>query len=230
MVDLADHIKAKSDQLNADDLVGGAKTYVVAGVSATGDADQPVAVALAGMDVPWKPCKTMRRMLVAMWGRRGEDYKGRSVRLYRDPDVTWGGIAVGGIRIEAMSHVNGGQTVMLSERRGKKKAFKVGVIKSGSDAEARGGAAGSPSGGPPAFGRDAEGRLRKLTDGDVTPDDLKRLYSLVHDMLRDNGIPLDDRLADYEHDKGFCGEMAMPPAGLKKLADIAAGLRDGTDA
>ncbi|WP_227439225.1 hypothetical protein [Methylobacterium sp. W2] len=44
MTDLSRTITPKSDQLNADDLIGGPRTITVSRVSNTGKPDQPIAV------------------------------------------------------------------------------------------------------------------------------------------------------------------------------------------
>ncbi|MEC4833257.1 PD-(D/E)XK nuclease-like domain-containing protein [Mycobacteroides chelonae] len=69
-MDISETIVPKSDQLNAEDLLVGPKTVTIKGVS-RGDADQPVKVALVefGDGRPFKPCKSMRRVMVAAWGQ-----------------------------------------------------------------------------------------------------------------------------------------------------------------
>jgi hypothetical protein len=89
-------IEPKSDQINADDFMGGPKTYRIAGVSITPGSEQPVTIDLEGSK-PWRPCKSMSRLLVAAWGADAKEYAGRSVTLYRDPKVKWGGLEVGGM-------------------------------------------------------------------------------------------------------------------------------------
>jgi hypothetical protein len=124
--DLSDTILAKSDQLVADDLLSGPRTIRIAGVDADPAAEQPVTIHIDGDDAkPWRPSKSMRRVLVHAWGPDGAAYVGRSVTLYRDPAVTWGGAAVGGIRIAAMSHIERPITLALAESRKSRKPFTV---------------------------------------------------------------------------------------------------------
>ncbi|MBK8200630.1 MAG: hypothetical protein IPK75_20025 [Acidobacteria bacterium] len=83
----------KSDQLNADDLLSGPRTITITKVSGTGAADQPVAVHFEGDDgKPYKPCKSMRRVMIAGWGVDAAQYVGRSMTLYCDPKVVFGGM------------------------------------------------------------------------------------------------------------------------------------------
>ena len=127
MVDLAHTIAPKSDQLNADDLIGGPRTITVTRVTACPDsAEQPIAVYFEGDGgKPFKPCKSMRRVLVQVWGRDGAAYTGRSMRIYRDPKVQFGGVAVGGIRISHMSHIDADVTMALTATRASRKPYTV---------------------------------------------------------------------------------------------------------
>lgn len=125
-MDVSDTIVAKSDQLNADDLLGGPITVEVIGVSRSDAKDQPLLVKIGGGHMPFKPCKTMRRVLVAAWGKDASQWRGRMLRLFRDDRVKWGGAAVGGVRISHMTHIaKDGLTLSLTETKGKKAAYTV---------------------------------------------------------------------------------------------------------
>lgn len=119
MADIGDTTAPKSDQMDAIDLVGGPRVFTVATATVKKGAEQPVAIHMVEFDRPWMPGVTMRRVLVACWGNKSADYAGRRVKLWRDPKVVWGGQEVGGIRIAALSHINGRQTVptLLSQGR-----------------------------------------------------------------------------------------------------------------
>lgn len=124
-VDMAQFVEAKSDQLNADDLIGAPRTITVRKVSGN-DGDQPVSIHFDGDNgKPFKPCKTMRRVLLAVWGRNAADYVGRSMTLYRDDTVQFGGLNVGGIRISHMSHIDKDMVVVAMKSKGKKAPIKV---------------------------------------------------------------------------------------------------------
>jgi len=125
-VDLTDTIVPKSDQLNADDLLSGPRTFTVTEVRLTGAEDQPVAVHLAEFPGrPFKPSKTVRRILVLAWGKDGDAYAGRRMTLYREEAVKFGGQAVGGIRVSHLSHINKPLKFALTETRGKKATHEV---------------------------------------------------------------------------------------------------------
>lgn len=124
-MDLSNTIQPDSDQLDAVDLAAGPRTFVVAGVR-QGNAEQPVQIDLAEFPRPWRPGKSMRRVLVALWGPDGSQYTGRRVRLYCDEKVQFGGMAVGGTRVLAMSHIGPKKrSVPLLISRGKSAMFSV---------------------------------------------------------------------------------------------------------
>ena len=105
MIDLRGTIKPKSDQLNADDLIGGPITIRITSVT-VGEGEQPVSISYEGDGgKPYKPGKSMRRVLVNLWGPDGAVYVGRLLTLYRDEEVVFGGVAVGGIRISHASDI-----------------------------------------------------------------------------------------------------------------------------
>ena len=126
MNDMAPTITPKSDQLNADDLLAGPRTITIRDVRIAPGTEQPVAVFFDGDDgKPYLPCKSMRRVMVAMWGPDASAYASRRMTLYRDPSVTWGGMEVGGIRISHMSHIDKTTVVVLTATKKARKPFTV---------------------------------------------------------------------------------------------------------
>jgi hypothetical protein len=125
MSDMSQVIVAKSDQINAGDLVGISRTVKVAAVNVQPGTEQPVAVKIEGDNKVFRPCKSMSRVLVAAWGADSAKYAGRSMTLYCDPDVLWAGMKVGGIRISHMSHIDGPITLALAENKKNRKLFTV---------------------------------------------------------------------------------------------------------
>lgn len=125
MADLTDLILAKSDQLNADDLIAGAITIKITAVKRVAG-EQPIAISYEGDNgKPWKPCKSMMRILVSAWGADGKAYVGRGLTLYRDPKVKWAGMEVGGIRISHMTNITGEFSTALTVTKGNKKPYIV---------------------------------------------------------------------------------------------------------
>lgn len=107
MADITATLQAKSNQLNAADLIGGPITVAIERVDVNVNAEQPVAIHLAGMrGRPYKPNKGMRRVLADVWGPESDVWVGRRMTLWRNPDVPWAGEKVGGIWITAMSNMD----------------------------------------------------------------------------------------------------------------------------
>lgn len=126
MSDMTQVIVPKSDQINADDLIGGPRTITILDVQIKGGQEQPVSIYFEGSDKAYRPCKSMCRVLVAVWGPDAKAYIGRSITLYRDPAVKWGGMEVGGIRISHMTDMPGGaMTMALTATKGSRKPFVV---------------------------------------------------------------------------------------------------------
>lgn len=128
MNDMSTVITPKSDQLNAEDFLSGPKTYTIEGVAIQPGAEQPVNIKLAGENRTWRPCKSMSRCMVAAWGPDASQYAGRSVTLYRDPTVKWGGMEVGGIRISHLSHIEKDLKLQLTATRGKRAVHNIRVL------------------------------------------------------------------------------------------------------
>jgi hypothetical protein len=124
-MDITKSTEPKSDQQNFDDYVAGPKTVTVSEVK-RGSAEQPVEVHLVEFPGrPFKPSKSMRRVLVAAWGPEASAYVGRQMTLYGDPTVKFGGIAVGGIRISHLSDIDKTLTLALTVKRGSRAPFIV---------------------------------------------------------------------------------------------------------
>jgi hypothetical protein len=122
---LKDTIVPKSDQLNADDLLTGPIVITIQKVSRGDTKEQPVSIAIDGGRMPYKPCKSMRRVLIAAWGEDGRLWVGKSMRLFCDPEVMFGGVKVGGIRISHLSHIANTMTIALTTTRSKRAPYRV---------------------------------------------------------------------------------------------------------
>ena len=128
MSDMLQTIVPKSDQLNADDLIGGRTlTITITRVQVGGGPEQPVSIHYDG-GLPYRPCKSMRRVLVHAWGNDSKSYVGRLLTLYTDPKVKYGGVEVGGLRISHMSHIDAPMTVALTATKAKRTPYTVQPI------------------------------------------------------------------------------------------------------
>jgi hypothetical protein len=123
-MNLTESIAPRSDQINADDLVGGPITYTIREV-VKGKAEQPFDFLLVETDRAYRPSKTMRRVIVNAWGPEASAYAGRRLTLYREPSIMFGGQKVGGIRVSHMSHIDGPREVTVQTTRGKREKFVV---------------------------------------------------------------------------------------------------------
>lgn len=115
----------KSDQINADDLIGGPIDITIREVRISRGQEQPISVYFEGSDKAFRPCKTMARAMVEMWGPDASKYLGKSLRLYRDPKVRFGKDEVGGIRISHASHIEEPKKLMLTATRGQRRPHLI---------------------------------------------------------------------------------------------------------
>jgi hypothetical protein len=119
-------VEPKSDQLNADDLIAGSITVTVSAITDGASPDQPVDLHIGYEGRPYKPCKSMRRVLIACWGNNGHDWVGKSMTLYNDPSVRFGGSSVGGIRISHLSDIGAAEKrLLLTTTRSKRAEYIV---------------------------------------------------------------------------------------------------------
>jgi hypothetical protein len=123
--DISGTIMAKSDQLNASDIVGGPITVTVNGVSVNKRSDQPVSISISGGYQPFKPCLTVRRVLSGVWGNDSSKWIGGMMTLYCDESVMWAGVQVGGIRISNLSGISEPQSVTVNASKHKKMQHTV---------------------------------------------------------------------------------------------------------
>mgnify|MGYP003582368534 CR=1 FL=1 len=127
-MDITRTVEPRSDQLNFDDVAVHPLTITIVEVKA-GPPDQPVELHNAEYPGrPYKPGKSMRRVLIAAWDTEASAYVGRKITLYGDPTIRFGKDAVGGIRIAALSHITEPLTVALTVTRGKRAPFTVQPI------------------------------------------------------------------------------------------------------
>lgn len=129
MPNISRAIIAKSDQLNYDDI--GTREIVIRVNNVTvNNTDQPVSIFYDGCNNrPYKPCKSMLRLICDAWGEETDNWIGKSMRLYGDPTVKWAGAEVGGIRINAFSDIDkNGISCYVTITRGKKRKVKIDYL------------------------------------------------------------------------------------------------------
>jgi hypothetical protein len=124
-MDLTAAIAPKSDQINAEDLLAGPRTFTIAEVR-EGSAEQPVNVHLVeSPGKPFRPSKTVLRIFVTAWGSDSSAFAGQRITLYRDPTVRFGGQDVGGIRVSHMSGITKPLKLALAVSKGKRSQYVV---------------------------------------------------------------------------------------------------------
>jgi len=126
--ELIQAVEAKSDQVDADNLIGGITMDVTIKAVQRGPSnEQPVQLLLNETDKFYRPSKTFRRALIGCFGDDPANWVGQRIRLVRNPDTTFGGVKVGGIEVSHAS-IAAPIVLMLSTKRGKKTAVSIDVI------------------------------------------------------------------------------------------------------
>lgn len=127
MANIAEAMEAKSDQLNALDIVGAPRVIRVRAVDYKKGRDQPVWVYFEGdNNRPWKPSKGMIRILCGCWGTETDAWIGRHAQLEFEPSVVYAGKPVGGIWLKAASDIpSSGMMFSLAINRQKRIPYPV---------------------------------------------------------------------------------------------------------
>jgi hypothetical protein len=113
--DLSDTIEAKSDRINAADLMGADKVIVISEVIRYSEnGTNKFYLNYVGHNGrAYKPSLGMRRIIMTLWGKDGTQYIGRSIKIFRDPTVIYAGKAAGGVVISAMTDIQSRATVVI---------------------------------------------------------------------------------------------------------------------
>ncbi len=126
MTDIVKFCEPKSDQLNNVDLIAGNRIIKITKVKVTATGTQDCIVSYEGDNgKPWKPCKTTARIMLESYGSDIQKWVGKSLELFRDPEVVFGGKKEGGIRITAMSDIPADFETVIRISRGSTKVVKI---------------------------------------------------------------------------------------------------------
>lgn len=118
-------VEAKADQMNYDDLAAtGPVTVTITGVR-RGTREQPIQIDMAERDRPFRPCKTVRRILIALWTDDASQWVNQRMTIYPDKDVMYAGVRVGGLRVSHASGISEPKTLILSTSRGKRSEVTI---------------------------------------------------------------------------------------------------------
>lgn len=131
MADITQAMQAKSDQLNAVDIMGSPIIIKVRAVDYKQGREQPVWVYYDGdNNRPWKPSKGMIRILCGAWGTETDAWIGRHARLEYESSVVYAGKEVGGVWVKAMTDIpEKGMMFSLAINRSKRIPFPVEFLK-----------------------------------------------------------------------------------------------------
>ncbi len=128
-MDIRSTLTPNSQQVNAEDLIAGPRTVTITAVEG-GTQEQPVFISTAEFEGrTYRPGKSMRRVLAAMWGTESANYVGRRLTIFNDPSIRFGKELTGGIRISHASHIDKPITVSLTVTRGRRAPFTVEPLK-----------------------------------------------------------------------------------------------------
>ena len=166
-MNIGETIQPKSDQLNADDLIGGSKTIKITQIKVYDREVQPVEISYEGDEgKPYKPSLGMRRVLVQLWGQDEQVYIGRSLTLYRNDSVKFGGYEVGGIRISHASDIKEPTRVLETVAKGKRQPITINPLKIAKKKLT-----------------DLEGAKKAIEDKKVTLEKLKAKFDLTYEQI-----------------------------------------------
>jgi len=129
---LSELSKPKSDQLNADDLVGGPITVRITKAVRSDDPKQTLWIYYHGDGgKPYKPSTGMRRAMAFIWNDPDvEQLAGRCLTLFNNPAIKFGSETTGGIQISHASHIPKAMTFLLTVTKGRRVAFTVNPLES----------------------------------------------------------------------------------------------------
>jgi hypothetical protein len=165
-MDLSKTIIPKSDQLNADDLIAGARTIKIRDIKVKEDEAQSVSIYFYNDDnKPFKPCKSVRRMLVQLWGANGLDWIGRRLTLYLDDTVKWAGVEAGGIRVSHASHIATTTRVLMTTSKNNRRPVDVYAL-------------------PPVEIKDLDAAKKALKEKKTTIEKIISTYDVTPEQLK----------------------------------------------
>ena len=120
-------IVAKSDQVNADDLIGGSMTIRIESVDKrlNDPAGQTAWIHYGDPKKTYKPGLSMRRVIIGLYGNDSREWIGKQLTLFRDPEVPFGSAKVGGVRISHATGITEPKTIMIQTKKGVRKPWTV---------------------------------------------------------------------------------------------------------
>lgn len=128
-LDVTKMCAAKSDQINAIDLISGPRIAKITDVKIFTETDQPIHVVLDGDSKrPWKCSKTSVRALAALYSSDASKWIGKHIEIYCDETVLWGGQQVGGVRQSRAEGITAPKRLTLTKSRQKKETVVINPL------------------------------------------------------------------------------------------------------
>lgn len=128
-LDVTKMCAAKSDQINAIDLISGPRIAKITDVKIFSESDQPIHVVLDGdAKRPWKCSKTSVRTLAALYSNDASKWIGKHIEIYCDETVLWGGQPVGGVRQSKAEGIKSPKRLQLTKSRQKKESVIINPL------------------------------------------------------------------------------------------------------
>lgn len=128
-LDVSKLCEARSDQLNAIDLISGPRIFKITDVKIFTETDQPIHVILDGdTKRPWKCSKTSVRTLAAIYSNDASKWIGKHIELFCDETVLWGGQPVGGCRQSKAEGIKSPKKLTLTKSRTKKETVTISPL------------------------------------------------------------------------------------------------------
>jgi len=117
----------KSDQLNADDLIVANKVikFTKVLVNLQSEAQKVIVHYENDQGKPWKPSKSMGRVLAEILGADFAAWEGQQIELFKNKEITFGKEKCGGIQIAAMGALKNAVTVMITTKRAVKSKITI---------------------------------------------------------------------------------------------------------
>ena len=128
-LDVTKMCAAKSDQINAIDLISGPRIAKITDVKIFTETEQPIHVVLDGdTKRPWKCSKTSVRVLAALYSKDASKWIGKHIEIYCDETVLWGGQQVGGVRQSKAEGIAAPKRLTLTKSRQKKETVVINPL------------------------------------------------------------------------------------------------------
>lgn len=128
-LDVTKMCAARSDQINAIDLISGPRIAKITDVKIFTETEQPIHVILDGdTKRPWKCSKTSVRVLAALYSNDASKWIGKHIEIYCDETVLWGGQPVGGVRQSKAEGIQNPKRLSLTKSRTKKETVVINPL------------------------------------------------------------------------------------------------------